>query len=81
MNPRYAMVVFWSDEDNCWIGDAPDLRSCSAHGESPAAALAELQVAIDLWLYVVRQEGWPMPEPRFHLQLPLAEEAPVPARF
>jgi predicted RNase H-like HicB family nuclease len=38
MNPRYHINVFWSDEDSCWIADVPDLRYCSAHGDTPEEA-------------------------------------------
>lgn len=65
MQPRYHINVFWSDEDSCWIADVPDLRYCSAHGETPAQAAAEAEEAIALWLEVAREEGIPIPEPRY----------------
>ena len=42
------------------------MRRCSAHGDTPEQAVAELRVAMELWLEVAREEGWPIPEPRFH---------------
>ncbi len=65
MTPRYAMNVFWSDEDQSWIADAPDLRRCSAHGDTPAEAVRELETAIALWLESAAEHGDPIPEPRF----------------
>ena len=50
MAKKYDIVVFWSDEDRCWIADAPDLKYCSAHGDSRESALAELQIAMTAWL-------------------------------
>lgn len=73
MNTRYAIVVFWFDEDGAWIADAPDLRSCSAHGDTPEEAVAELQVAMEAWLDVAREKGLPLPEPRFNPHLDAAE--------
>ena len=73
MGPRYSIVVFWSDEDGVWIADAPDLKSCSAHGGTPAQAVAELQVAMELWLEVAREHGYPIPEPEFHVRQDAAE--------
>ena len=35
---RYHINIFWSDEDECWIADVPDLRYCSAHGATPEDA-------------------------------------------
>ncbi|MGA9582145.1 MAG: type II toxin-antitoxin system HicB family antitoxin [Allosphingosinicella sp.] len=60
--PHYHINVFWSDEDDCWIADVPDLRYCSAHGESPREAAAEAEVAVALWLEVARETGMPIPE-------------------
>jgi predicted RNase H-like HicB family nuclease len=73
MDPRYAIVVFWSDEDQVWIADAPDLKSCSAHGDTPAGAVAELAVAMEAWLEVAREGGMPIPEARFQPVLEAAE--------
>jgi predicted RNase H-like HicB family nuclease len=65
VQPRYHINLFWSDEDACWIADVPDLRYCSAHGETPEAALREVQTAMEAWLEVQREEGRPIPEPRY----------------
>jgi predicted RNase H-like HicB family nuclease len=59
----YPIVVFWSDEDECYVADVPDLRYCSAFGDTPQEALAEVMVAKEAWLEVAREEGKPIPEP------------------
>jgi hypothetical protein len=41
---RYALIVFWSDEDGSWVADVPDLKSCSAFGDTPEEAVAEVRV-------------------------------------
>ena len=71
--PRYAIIVFWSDEDNVWVADAPDLKSCSAFGASPEEAVAELRIAMEAWLEVAREAGHRIPEARFHPQHEAAE--------
>ena len=71
--PRYAIVVFWSDEDNIWVADAPDLKSCSAFGATPEQAVAELRMAMEAWLDAARESGHRIPEPRFRLQHEAAE--------
>jgi predicted RNase H-like HicB family nuclease len=63
MNPRYPIVVFWSEEDQVWVADAPDLKSCSAFGETPEIAVAELDVAVDAWLATARSAGQLIPKP------------------
>ena len=62
---HYAIIVFWSEEDSVWIADAPDLKPCAAHGHTPEEAVAELRVAMELWLETAREEGLPIPQPRF----------------
>ena len=62
---RYAIIVFWSDEDDVWIADVPDLRPCSALGDSPEAAVREVRVAMEAWLDVARAAGLPIPRPQF----------------
>lgn len=63
--PLYHINLFWSSEDDCWIADVPDLRSCSAHGDTPAEAVTEVQDAIAGWLEVARDHNMPIPEPRY----------------
>ena len=65
MTAHYHINVFWSEEDNCWIADVPDLRYCSAHGETPEEAIAEIRVAMELWLEVAVERGQGLPEPRY----------------
>jgi predicted RNase H-like HicB family nuclease len=43
----------------------PDLQSCSALGDTPAEALAKIEQAIKAWLGVAREDGLPIPEPRY----------------
>jgi predicted RNase H-like HicB family nuclease len=61
----YHINIFHSDEDGGYIADIPDLDSCSAFGETAAEALAEVEVAKNLWLEAARAEGKPVPEPRY----------------
>lgn len=68
---EYALIVHRSDEDGMWIAEAPDLKPCAARGDTPEEAVSELRVTMELWLEVAREEGWPIPEPRF--RAPAAE--------
>ena len=57
------MVVFWSAEDQAYVADVPDPRSCSAHGDTPEEALREVRAALDLRLEAARELGVPLPAP------------------
>jgi predicted RNase H-like HicB family nuclease len=70
---RYAIVVFWSEEDGAWVADVPDLKSCSAFGATPEEAVAEVRVAMDAWLAAAREAGHEIPTPRFQPQHEAAE--------
>jgi predicted RNase H-like HicB family nuclease len=62
---RYHMSIFCSDEDEGFIADVPDLAHCSAFGETPEAALAEVRVATRNWLAAARNLRRPIPKPRY----------------
>ena len=70
----YHINVFYSDEDDCYIADIPDLEGCSASGDTPEEAVAEVQIAKELWLDAAREIGKPIPPP--HEQAPLPASAP-----
>ena len=65
MQHHYHINVFWSDDDECWIADIPDLKPCSAHGDTPEAAIAEAQVAIELWIETATARGIAIPQARY----------------
>jgi len=61
----YHINIFFSEEDGGYIADIPDLQSCSAFGDTPEAALAELEKAKEAWLQAAREAGKPIPPPRY----------------
>jgi len=61
----YHINIFYSQEDECYIADIPDLKYCSAHGDTPEQALREVLIATEAWLEVAREAGLPIPEPRY----------------
>lgn len=63
MTAGYRIEVFWSDEDQTWIADVPDLPFCTAHGATPHDAVAEVEVAAEAWLDAAKGTGRPIPVP------------------
>jgi len=61
----YHINIFFSQEDEGYIADIPDLAMCSAFGRTPAEALAEVEAANQVWLEAARAEGKPIPEPTY----------------
>jgi predicted RNase H-like HicB family nuclease len=75
MDHRYHINVFWSEPTARWIADVPDLRGCSAHGDTPEEAVGEAQTAIELWVETARDEGLPIPAARYRSGPRTAEAA------
>jgi predicted RNase H-like HicB family nuclease len=62
MASRYEIIIFWSDEDDVFVADVPELPGCMAHGSSHAEALANAEEAIELWIETAREAGRPIPQ-------------------
>ncbi len=61
----YHINIFFSDEDDCYVADLPDLAFCSAFGATPEEALANVEAAKKLWLEEAAASGLPIPTPRY----------------
>ena len=61
----YHINIFYSEEDGEYVADIPDLKYCSASGATPEEALREVLEAKALWLEAARENGKPIPQPRY----------------
>lgn len=61
---KYEIIIYWSDEDQVFIAEVPELPGCMAHGKTQADALAHANEAIQLWLDTAKEFGDPIPEPK-----------------
>ncbi|HEY5596293.1 MAG TPA: type II toxin-antitoxin system HicB family antitoxin [Candidatus Bipolaricaulota bacterium] len=61
----YHINIFYSEEDEGYIADIPDLESCSAWGATPAEALKEVELAKTAWLEAAKAEGKIIPLPMY----------------
>ena len=61
----YHINIFFSEEDEGYIADIPDLDSCSAFGETPEHALQEVEKAKKAWIEAAHESGKPVPSPRY----------------
>jgi predicted RNase H-like HicB family nuclease len=64
--PKYRIEIFWAGEDGGYIANVPDLRYCSAFGDTYEEALREVLVAMELHLDTLREQGRPIPDPGSH---------------
>ena len=61
---KYEIIIFWSDEDDVYVADVPELPGCMAHGDTYESALANAKEAIQLWLETAKEFGDPIPAPK-----------------
>ena len=61
----YHINIFYSEKDQGYIADIPDLAACSAYGQTPEEALQQVQSAKKAWIETARAEGKPIPMPRY----------------
>jgi predicted RNase H-like HicB family nuclease len=61
---KYEIIIYWSNEDEVFIAEVPELPGCMAHGNTQAAALASANDAIQLWIDTAEEFGDPVPAPK-----------------
>ena len=64
---RYEVIIYWSDEDQAFIAEAPELPGCAADGASYQEALANVEVVIQEWIETAKELGRQTPEPKGRL--------------
>ncbi|MEW6616006.1 MAG: type II toxin-antitoxin system HicB family antitoxin [Thermodesulfobacteriota bacterium] len=61
---RYEIIIYWSDDDNAYIAEVPELPGCMAHGKSYELALRNAKEAIQLWIKTAEEFNDFIPEPK-----------------
>ena len=59
---KHEIIIYWSDEDQAFIAEAPELPGCMVDGATPAAALANRQTVMAEWIETARELGRSLPE-------------------
>ena len=61
---RYELIIYWSDEDEAFIAEVPELPGCMSDGESYAEAVANAEDAMHAWIETARDLGREIPTPK-----------------
>ena len=61
---RYEIILYWSNEDQVFIAEAPELPGCTAHGDSQEAALRSVNDAMQFWIESAQELGRLVPPPK-----------------
>jgi len=64
---RYEVAIYWSEEDQAFIAEVPELAGCAADGSTRQEALANVETVIAEWLETAKELGRPIPEPKGRL--------------
>ncbi|MDX2153702.1 MAG: type II toxin-antitoxin system HicB family antitoxin [Bryobacteraceae bacterium] len=64
---KFEIILYWSNEDQAFIAEVPELPGCAADGTTRQEAVANAEVVIAEWLETARELGRPIPEPRGRL--------------
>ena len=64
---RYEIIIYWSEEDQAYIAEVPELPGCAADGPTYKEALTEAETVIGEWIETAEELGRPVPEPRGRL--------------
>lgn len=66
-NYRYEVIIYWSDEDQAFVAEVPELEGCAADGATYQEAISNVQTIIEEWIETAQELGRPIPEPKGRL--------------
>ena len=64
MNWKYEMIIYWSNEDQAFIVEVPELPGCMADGRTYQEAVSNAELIISEWIETAEELGRPIPNPR-----------------
>jgi predicted RNase H-like HicB family nuclease len=64
---RYEVIIYWSDADQSFVAEVPELPGCAADGPTYREALTQVEAVIEEWIETAKEMGRPIPEPRGRL--------------
>ena len=65
---KYEVIIYWSEEDQAFIAEVPELAGCMADGATYRDALANVEVVIQEWIEAATALHRPLPEPKGRLK-------------
>jgi predicted RNase H-like HicB family nuclease len=67
MNSKYEIIIYWSEDDEAYLAEVPELPGCMADGRTYQEALANTERIIQEWIETATELGRPIPEPKGRL--------------
>ncbi len=63
---NYEIILYWSNDDNCFIAEVPELPGCMADGVTRQEALKNVEIIISEWIETAIEENKEIPQPKQH---------------
>ncbi len=67
MSSKYEIIIYWSEEDDSFVAEVPELPGCMADGKSYQEAVSNAEIVIREWIETAKELGRPIPQPRGRL--------------
>ncbi|MBU2444022.1 MAG: type II toxin-antitoxin system HicB family antitoxin [Bacteroidetes bacterium] len=67
MKIKYEMIIYWSNEDKCYVVEVPELPGCMADGLTYQEAISNAEIIINEWIETAKEIGRPIPKPKGRL--------------
>jgi predicted RNase H-like HicB family nuclease len=64
---KYEVIIYWSEEDQAYIAEVPELAGCMADGKTYQEALANVEIIVQEWIETAKELGRSIPEPKGRL--------------
>ena len=64
---KYEMIIYWSDEDQSYNVEVPELPGCMANGKTYQEAVKNAEKIIEEWIETAKELGRPIPQPKGRL--------------
>jgi predicted RNase H-like HicB family nuclease len=64
MDLKYEMIIYWSNEDQAYIVEVPELPGCMADGPTYQKAVSNAEKIINEWIETAKELGKPIPQPK-----------------
>lgn len=61
---HYSMIIEWDPDDKIYVVTVPELDGCMTHGHTYEEAVRQGQDAVESWIMVAEELGWPVPAPK-----------------
>jgi len=65
---KYEVIIYWSDDDDSFIAEVPELPGCMADGTTYNEVMKRIQEVMDEWIETAKQLDRPIPEPKGRLK-------------